>query len=355
VTVTEDEAFIRGIVDSPGDDTPRLVYADWLDDRADPRGPYLRAEAETVRRWREAGPNPIGRLNDDIAGFKQGVDRMSRLTTGLDPVWVARVSRAPFGACCDHVRFSDPGEPRPALTPADLDWVEKRFELTLPADYRAFLLNYNGGNPEPGHFRIPGRPYEPGYYELATNFPSVFAAKDPEIDWECDLVWRLIHLDEYREYETRWQGDFHRTLMIVGLMPPAEPDVICLGCRGKELGRVYGMTVWLDDDSREERPLIAGSFAEFLGLLTDHDLPHIRAIRAGDVAALVRWLDAGGDVDEVNHRAPLVYHAVIHAQPAVLKELLARGARLWDGLHDDAKRVGNRAVIELLRAHAGGK
>ena len=46
--MTEDEAFIRAIVDSPGDDTPRLVYADWLDDRADPRGAYLRAEREAV-------------------------------------------------------------------------------------------------------------------------------------------------------------------------------------------------------------------------------------------------------------------------------------------------------------------
>ena len=44
--MNEDEAFIRAIVDAPGDDLPRLVYADWLDDRADPRGPYLRAEHE---------------------------------------------------------------------------------------------------------------------------------------------------------------------------------------------------------------------------------------------------------------------------------------------------------------------
>src|SRR5262249_19542994 len=27
--VSEDEAFIRAVVDGPGDDTPRLVYADW--------------------------------------------------------------------------------------------------------------------------------------------------------------------------------------------------------------------------------------------------------------------------------------------------------------------------------------
>jgi hypothetical protein len=33
-----------------------------------------------------------------------------------------------------------------APAPADLDWVERRFHVTLPADYRGFLLNYNGGS-----------------------------------------------------------------------------------------------------------------------------------------------------------------------------------------------------------------
>ena len=45
----DDEAFVRRIVDSPGDDLPRLIYADWLDDRGDPRGTYLRAEVEWAR------------------------------------------------------------------------------------------------------------------------------------------------------------------------------------------------------------------------------------------------------------------------------------------------------------------
>ena len=34
--MTDDEAFIRAIVDAPGDDAPRLIYADWLDERGDP-------------------------------------------------------------------------------------------------------------------------------------------------------------------------------------------------------------------------------------------------------------------------------------------------------------------------------
>jgi uncharacterized protein (TIGR02996 family) len=35
--MTDDEAFIRAIVDAPGDDAPRLIYADWLDERGDRR------------------------------------------------------------------------------------------------------------------------------------------------------------------------------------------------------------------------------------------------------------------------------------------------------------------------------
>lgn len=47
----DDDAFIRTIMDRPGQDVPRLVYADRLDDRDDPRGPFLRAEVE----WAQPG------------------------------------------------------------------------------------------------------------------------------------------------------------------------------------------------------------------------------------------------------------------------------------------------------------
>src|SRR3954447_19705135 len=40
--MTEDDAFIRTILADPTDPTPRLIYADWLEERGDPRGEYLR-------------------------------------------------------------------------------------------------------------------------------------------------------------------------------------------------------------------------------------------------------------------------------------------------------------------------
>jgi uncharacterized protein (TIGR02996 family) len=44
-SITDDEYFIRAIVAHPGEDSPRLVYADWLEERGDPRANYLRHEA----------------------------------------------------------------------------------------------------------------------------------------------------------------------------------------------------------------------------------------------------------------------------------------------------------------------
>jgi uncharacterized protein (TIGR02996 family) len=123
--VTDDEAFVRRIVDSPWDDTPRLVYADWLDERDDPRGKYLRAEAA----W------PKG-INKKPIGWRD-------LLEGLDLVWVYRVTRPPTGVCCDHVRFA---ESMPITATAIQD-VEQRLRISLPPEYQAFLLNYNGGRP----------------------------------------------------------------------------------------------------------------------------------------------------------------------------------------------------------------
>jgi uncharacterized protein (TIGR02996 family) len=136
--VNEDEAFIRAIVDNPGDDLPRLVYADWLDDRDDPRGPYLRAEHEWAKPWR-AGERP--RENAEL----------HKLAANLDPVWVARVSRPPMGVCLTHIGITRSKEVRGVtalVTRDELASFEQDLNIKLPAEYAAFLLNQNGGKLE---------------------------------------------------------------------------------------------------------------------------------------------------------------------------------------------------------------
>jgi uncharacterized protein (TIGR02996 family) len=42
-------AFMEAIVNRPDDDTPRLIYADWLEERGDPRGRFVRVQCALER------------------------------------------------------------------------------------------------------------------------------------------------------------------------------------------------------------------------------------------------------------------------------------------------------------------
>jgi uncharacterized protein (TIGR02996 family) len=149
--MTDDEAFIRVILDSPGDEAPRLVYADWLEERGDPRSAYLRAEREAVKTG--------------------DTSELAKLAVGLDPVWVARVTLPPLGVCCEHIQIRDRG---PVITAKEIEQFELKCGIRLPHDYRAFLLNYNGGVVSENESLTPdGEPYTWGeehtFYSLESR------------------------------------------------------------------------------------------------------------------------------------------------------------------------------------------
>jgi uncharacterized protein (TIGR02996 family) len=66
---SEDLAFLEAIACAPADDVRRLIYADWLDERGDPRGPFIRAQVELAR----LPPNHLDRT------------RLARLQEDLSP------------------------------------------------------------------------------------------------------------------------------------------------------------------------------------------------------------------------------------------------------------------------------
>jgi uncharacterized protein (TIGR02996 family) len=47
--MSQEEHFLQAILAAPDDDTPRLVYADWLDERGDPRGEFIRLQCELAK------------------------------------------------------------------------------------------------------------------------------------------------------------------------------------------------------------------------------------------------------------------------------------------------------------------
>jgi uncharacterized protein (TIGR02996 family) len=89
--MTHEDAFIQAIIESPDDDTSRLVYADWLDEQDDPRGTYLRAE---MIFFRDNG-------EDD--------QEMRDLLEPLDKIWAGMVSRPPFGILVPGLTYHDTG------------------------------------------------------------------------------------------------------------------------------------------------------------------------------------------------------------------------------------------------------
>src|SRR5262245_57451036 len=47
--MSNETSFLRAIADDPERDGPRLVFADWLTERGDPRGELIRLQVELAR------------------------------------------------------------------------------------------------------------------------------------------------------------------------------------------------------------------------------------------------------------------------------------------------------------------
>jgi uncharacterized protein (TIGR02996 family) len=73
----DDDGFLDAIKSSPSDDLHRLVYADWLDERGDPRGDFLRLHLALA----SAAPDHLDRV--------AGEEELSRLRKGCDAAWLA--------------------------------------------------------------------------------------------------------------------------------------------------------------------------------------------------------------------------------------------------------------------------
>ncbi|MBX9623278.1 MAG: TIGR02996 domain-containing protein [Gemmataceae bacterium] len=80
--MTDEDALLTAIAAAPADDTPRLVYADWLEDRGDPRAEYVRLEVER-NRLKPRGKDGRAELNA----------RLEALRPLADPHWLPRIDR----------------------------------------------------------------------------------------------------------------------------------------------------------------------------------------------------------------------------------------------------------------------
>ena len=77
-----DQAFLDAIRATPGDDTNRLVYADWLEDHSDPARPV------------HSSRTGIGTHGPGRSGLRCLEAEMQSCRQAIDPRWVNEVSRA---------------------------------------------------------------------------------------------------------------------------------------------------------------------------------------------------------------------------------------------------------------------
>ena len=104
--------MLAAVVADPADDTAELAYADWLEERDDPRGPYLRKALAAARAgkklpaakfahqpWRDlVGLTLVQKIH--AAGLAAHADKILRLALPAVAVTSARAAEAklPFGA-----------------------------------------------------------------------------------------------------------------------------------------------------------------------------------------------------------------------------------------------------------------
>src|SRR5271166_1502115 len=82
--MSNEEAFLAAIREFPDDNVPRLIYADWLEERGDPRAKFLRMEC----LLKNASPQ-----DGKYAELKA---HLRAISSQVDLEWAALVSRAPI-------------------------------------------------------------------------------------------------------------------------------------------------------------------------------------------------------------------------------------------------------------------
>lgn len=147
------------------------------------------------------------------------------------------------------MRMSSTG---PRIEPEGLTSLENEIGAVLPAEYRAFLAEYNGGQPEPRTFRVPT------HQEKAFDVQILFGlSRTLE---SSNLIWN------FGQYRSRLGED----LLPIGATDTN--DLVLLALEGDRRGRIL---FWDSMEGAPEEALheVSHSFREFLDSLSDIDEP----------------------------------------------------------------------------------
>jgi hypothetical protein len=106
----------------------------------------------------------------------------------------------------------------PAVTLQDIEALESRKQLSLPDDYKKFLLRSNGGRPTPAGFEVPGWP---GRASSVHEFYGIHSREHCNLEFWID------------EHSDRLPAGF----ITIGSDPGA--NALCMATTGKNRGKIY--------------------------------------------------------------------------------------------------------------------
>lgn len=140
------------------------------------------------------------------------------------------------------VRIEEPGK---HLSAAELDAFEKQARLQLPHEYRAFLLETNGGIPDPDIVEVHGAPGSP------TDVQVLFGIAR-RVD-SSDLLWNR------EEFSDRLEA------RLLPIACDSGGNLFCLSLSGNDSGSVLYVDL---EQSAPVEYRVAETFGEFLAQLT---------------------------------------------------------------------------------------
>lgn len=111
---SDEEGFLQAIAEEPEDRARVLLYADWLDERGDPRGEFLRlwemlSEKTLLRDTTSPLKRDGYRLKRQLSREVDGLlKKLAKVRSKLDWNWVARIDRSLIKGCDPEFEFQCP-------------------------------------------------------------------------------------------------------------------------------------------------------------------------------------------------------------------------------------------------------
>ncbi|MBK8220683.1 MAG: ankyrin repeat domain-containing protein [Candidatus Obscuribacter sp.] len=254
--------------------------------------------------------------------------------------------------------FFDTCGPLPAETLLEF---EKVLGVTLPEEFREFLLQFNGAAP----------------------VPNVFQLDEYDEELDCLYILGLNENTDIRQFMT-----VHKDSLSPSCIPIACDsfgNLICLSIAERDFGAVYFFD--LRQAAQENRagktaslPMIAASFDQFLDTLRDpldteaqnfgvakveeetdreEESEAARILQERDVEAMEALLDSGYNIEEIDENyLTLLENAATIGDLEMVRLLTSRGAKLeaalsiaQDALKFNYPDADHRGIVEHLKRY----